>query len=114
MSFLSFFISDALAQTTTTPTTQAGSALPSILMLVGFVVIFYLLLWRPQAKRNKEHRMLIENLSVGDEVLTSGGIFGKISSLTDDFITLEIADKVQVKLQKCDTHFRKYLSANNS
>lgn len=96
---MSFFISNAFAQTTTSASTQ-GSALPSILMLVGFVVIFYLLLWRPQAKRAKEQRNLIESLAVGDEVITIGGIMGQISRLGDDYIVLQIADNVPIRLQK--------------
>jgi len=99
---MSFFISNAWADTVTTASTTApaGNSLPSILMLVGFVVIFYLMLWRPQAKRAKEHRTLLSNLAVGDEVMTSGGILGKIAKLDDDFITLVIAPNVEIKVQK--------------
>lgn len=102
---MSFLISDALAQTATTTAPAAthaagGNNFASLLMLVGFVVIFYLLLWRPQAKRQKEHRELVNNLAKGDEVVTSGGILGRIVDVTDDFIVLAIADNVTIKLQK--------------
>lgn len=54
--------------------------------LVGFLVIFYLMIWRPQAKRAKEHKNLLGNLQKGDEVVTSGGIAGKVTKVADDFV----------------------------
>ena len=71
-----------------------------ILMLVGFIAIFYFLLWRPQQKRAKEHRNLIDNLAKGDEVATSGGVMGRITKVADDVVTMEIAEGVQVLVQK--------------
>ena len=71
-----------------------------ILMLVGFIAIFYFLLWRPQQKRAKEHRNLIDNLAKGDEVATSGGVMGRITKVADDVVTMEIADGIQVLVQK--------------
>ena len=71
-----------------------------ILMLVGFIAIFYFLLWRPQQKRAKEHRNLIDNLAKGDEVATGGGVLGRITKVADDVVTMEIADGVQVLVQK--------------
>lgn len=71
-----------------------------ILMLVGFIAIFYFLLWRPQQKRAKEHRNLIDNLAKGDEVATSGGVMGRITKVADDVVTMEIADGVQILVQK--------------
>jgi len=71
-----------------------------ILMLVGFIAIFYFLLWRPQQKRAKEHRNLIDNLAKGDEVATGGGVMGRITKVADDVVTMEIADGVQVLVQK--------------
>lgn len=99
---MSFFITDALADvaTTTAPAHAGGGGYAQILMLLGFVVIFYLLLWRPQAKRAKEHRELISNLAAGDEVVTSGGLMGKVKKLGEDFLVVEIADNVSIKLQK--------------
>jgi len=58
------------------------------------------LLWRPQQKRAKEHRNLIDNLAKGDEVATSGGVMGRITKVADDVVTMEIADGVQVLVQK--------------
>lgn len=94
---MSFFISEALAAA---PTGQPGNEWSSIAMLVGFVVIFYFLLLRPQQKRAKEHRDLVSKLAKGDEVITSGGILGKISKISDDFIVVSIADGVEITLQK--------------
>ena len=71
-----------------------------ILMLVGFIAIFYFLLWRPQQKRAKEHKNLIENLAKGDEIATGGGLMGRITKVNDDRISIEIADSVEVQVQK--------------
>lgn len=70
------------------------------LMLGGFVVIFYLMIWRPQAKRAKEHKSLVESLQKGDEVVTQGGIAGKVVKVVDDFVVLEVSDTVELKFQK--------------
>ncbi|WP_428241580.1 preprotein translocase subunit YajC [Gynuella sp.] len=75
-----------------------------LIMLGVFVVIFYLMVWRPQSKRNKEHKDLITNLGKGDEVVTSGGICGKITKVTDDFIVVEVSEKVEMKFQKSSIH----------
>ena len=72
----------------------------SFLPIILIFVIFYFLLIRPQQKRSKEHRGLLSNLKVGDNVLTSGGIYGRITGLRDDVITLEISDKVRVKVNR--------------
>lgn len=99
---MSFFISNALAESAATTTSAApqGGGFSQILILLGFVVIFYLLLWRPQAKRAKEHRQLMSSLAMGDEVITTGGMVGKITALRDDLVTLKIAENVEIKMQK--------------
>lgn len=96
---LNFFISPAMAAAPAAGA-QPANEWGSIALLVGFVVIFYFLLLRPQSKRAKEHRQLVSNLAKGDEVITSGGILGKISKITDDFIVVAIADNVEITLQK--------------
>jgi preprotein translocase subunit YajC len=73
-----------------------GAFIPLILMFV----IFYFLLIRPQQKRAKEHREVLKNLRKGDTVVTSGGIHGRITGLTDTIVTLEIADKVRIKVSR--------------
>jgi preprotein translocase subunit YajC len=77
----------------------AGGMAP-LLMMVVFIVIFYFLLIRPQQKKAKEHQALITKLSSGDEIVTTGGILGRVVEVGDSFITLEIADGVRVKVQK--------------
>jgi preprotein translocase subunit YajC len=77
-----------------------GSTLMSLLPMVLIFVVFYFLLIRPQTKRAKEHRALIAALEVGTEVATSGGIIGKVTEVTEQFLTVEIADNVQVKVQR--------------
>jgi len=74
--------------------------LMSFLPLVLIFVVFYFLLIRPQQKKAKEHQDFIANLKKGDEVLTSGGLQGKITGLTDRVATLEIADNVRVKIAR--------------
>lgn len=84
----------------TSPGGGQGSQIMSFLPIILIFVIFYFLLIRPQQKRSKEHRGLLLNLKLGDNVLTSGGIYGRITGLRDDVITLEISDKVRVKVNR--------------
>jgi preprotein translocase subunit YajC len=79
---------------------SAGGQLAPLLMMVVFIVIFYFLLIRPQQRKAKEHQAMISKLSAGDEVVTSGGILGRIVEIGDTFITLEIAPEVRIKVQK--------------
>jgi preprotein translocase subunit YajC len=84
---------------------QAGGASPGgqfapLLMMVVFIAIFYFLLIRPQQKKAKEHQAMVQRLSVGDEVVTNGGILGKVTEVGDTFVTMEIADGVRIKVQK--------------
>jgi len=83
---------------------EAGAAASpgymDLLLLVGFVGIFYFLLWRPQAKRRKEHQALMSGLAKGDEVVTAGGIVGKVSKVEDDFIKLQVSNNVELRIQK--------------
>jgi preprotein translocase subunit YajC len=84
---------------------QAGGASTSsqfapVLMMVVFVGIFYFLLIRPQQKKAKDHQNMVSKLSAGDEVVTSGGILGRIVEVSDAFVTLEVADSVRLKIQK--------------
>jgi preprotein translocase subunit YajC len=76
------------------------NALLQMLPLVLIFVVFYFLLIRPQAKRAKEHKAMVAALSVGDEVATSGGILGRVTETGDQFLTVEIASGVQVKIQR--------------
>jgi preprotein translocase subunit YajC len=77
-----------------------GSQLAPLLVMAGFIVVFYFLLIRPQQKKAKEHQTLVSKLAPGDEVVTSGGLLGRISEVGENFVTLEVADGVRVKVQK--------------
>ncbi len=79
---------------------EGPSAMVQLLFFGGFILIFYFLMWRPQAKRNKEHKELIAGLNKGDEVVTNGGIAGRVTKVTDDFAVVEIAEGVEIKVQK--------------
>lgn len=83
------------------PEMGAGSGvMANVMMLVAFGLIFYFLILRPQSKRAKQHRDLVSSLQKGDEVVTSGGILGKISKVSDDFIVLTIADGIDIVIQR--------------
>ena len=99
VSNMDWLISTAAAQATSGASGQS-SALMQIPFLILMFVVFYFLLIRPQTKRAKEHRALIAALEVGAEVATNGGILGKVTSLGEQYLTLEIADGVNVKIQR--------------
>jgi preprotein translocase subunit YajC len=79
---------------------SSGSSLMTFLPIIFIFVIFYFLLIRPQQKQKKEHQNLLANLREGDNVLTSGGIYGRVTGIKDDKITVEISDKVRVKVNR--------------
>jgi preprotein translocase subunit YajC len=97
---MNFFISDALAAAPE----GGGDALTSFLPLIFIFVVFYFLLIRPQSKKAKEHKKMVEALAKGDEVVTSSGILGKIASLDDIYIVLTVAEKVDLKFQRVHIH----------
>jgi len=98
MSLLDLIISPAAAQAAAPG--AAPSPIPSIVMMVALFGIMYFLMIRPQMKRAKEHRELTSKLAKGDEVITNGGIAGKVDELGENFILVEIAEGVRVKLQR--------------
>ncbi|WP_025322329.1 preprotein translocase subunit YajC [Deferrisoma camini] len=77
-----------------------GNPIVSLLPLILMFVIFYVLLIRPQQKRQKEHKAMLEALQRGDEVVTSGGIHARVTGVTDETVTLEIAPNVKIKVSK--------------
>lgn len=79
---------------------EGGNPLTAFLPLIIIFAIFYFLLIRPQQKRAKDHRNFLDSVNRGDEVITTGGLIGKITGLTDDVVTLEVADKVKVKVAR--------------
>ena len=95
---MSFFISDAVAEAA--PAAQQADPMTSLIFFGGMILIFYFILIRPQSKRAKEHRELVSQLSKGDEIVTNGGMLGKITDVNEQFVTLEVADNVQLKIQR--------------
>ena len=94
---MNFLISPAYAQSAVT---SSGGGLSQILILVVFVAIFYFMLIRPQQKRMKDQQAMLSKLASGDEVVTSGGILGRITEVGETFVTLEVADGVRIKVQR--------------
>jgi preprotein translocase subunit YajC len=77
-----------------------GAGYFNIIFIAAIFAIFYFLLIRPQQKRSKEHRALLENIKTGEYVITSGGIYGRITGIKENIVTLEISDKVRVKVSR--------------
>jgi preprotein translocase subunit YajC len=95
---MDWLISSASAQTASGAAAQPTWM--SFLFPLLLIAVFYFLLIRPQTKRAKEHRAMVAALEVGSEVATSGGILGKVTEVSEQFLTVEIADNVQVKVQR--------------
>ena len=93
---MDFFISNAMAA----DAAPQGGGLQLVFMVAIFFAIMYFMIIRPQAKKGKEHASLIESLSKGDEVVTSGGILGKVNKVADNFIILNVGNNVEMKFQK--------------
>lgn len=93
-------ISTAYAQAAPAAGGDAQSSFMSLLPLVLMFVVLYFVMIRPQMKRQKEHRAMIDALAKGDEVATAGGLLGKVSKLGDVYIGLEVANGVEVQLQR--------------
>ena len=85
---------------------EAGAAAPAdagflnLIMLIVLFIVFYFLLIRPQTKRVKEHQQMVNSLAKGDEVVTNGGLLGKITNLGDNFVLVELANNIEVKVQR--------------
>ena len=94
---MSLFISTAHAAG---EAAQQPSMMANLLMIAVFIAIFYFLIWRPQSKRAKEHRALVESLGVGSEVVFAGGLMGKITKIEGDFAVVELNRGVEVKVQR--------------
>ncbi|MHB1058092.1 MAG: preprotein translocase subunit YajC [Rhodanobacter sp.] len=95
---MSFPISPVVAQAAAAQ--PAGGGMSMIIMMVVLFGLMYFMMIRPQMKRQKEHRALIAGLAKGDEVVTNGGIAGRVDEVGETFITVEIAANVKVKVQK--------------
>jgi len=95
---MDWLISTAAAQAQGAP--GQPSALMQFLPLVLIFVVFYFLLIRPQTKRAKEHRAMVAALEVGAEVVTNGGILGKVTEVSEQYLTVEVANNVNIRLQR--------------
>ncbi len=84
------------------PGAQGAGGFGAFVPLILMFVIFYFLLIRPQQKKSKEHREMVSNLRKGDRIITSGGIYGRITALSDAILTIEISDRVRVKLNRAN------------
>ncbi len=89
-------INEAWAQAAAPGGADLMSMLPIILM---FVVLYFVMI-RPQMKRAKEHKAMVEALQKGDEVIAAGGVLGKVTKVADNYVTIEIADKVEIRVQR--------------
>ncbi len=94
---MDFFIESALAQGA--PAAQ-GSPFSALIPMLILFAAFYFLLIRPQQKRQKQHQLMVSELSAGDEIITAGGIVGKVTSASDQFLVVKISDDVEVKVQR--------------
>ena len=79
---------------------EGGGGFQPLILMGAMFAIFYFLLIRPQQKKNKEHRQMLSNLRKGDRVVTSGGIHGRITGMDESTLTVEIAEKVRVKVSR--------------
>jgi preprotein translocase subunit YajC len=97
---MDFLINSANAQATAATTGGGASLLNTMLLPALLLVVFYFLLIRPQSKRAKEQREMLSKIAVGDEIATTGGILGKVTEVGEQFLSVDIASGVNVKLQK--------------
>lgn len=94
---MEFFLSSAHAAG---PAQQPGGGMEFFIMIGIFFAIMYFMIIRPQTKRAKEHKALVESLNKGDEVIVAGGVLGKITALDDSFITVEVSNGVEMQVQR--------------
>ena len=100
MNPLDFLIPVAHAQTAAAPAASSMGGLQTFLFPILLIVIMYFLMIRPQMKRQKEHRAMLDKLAKGDEVITSGGIAGTVAAIGESFVTVEVANGVQLRVQR--------------
>ena len=93
-------ISDAFAQAAAAAPAQSEESLMTLIPLFGIFIIFYFLLLRPQAKRAKEQKQMVESLQRGDEIITNGGVLGLILNVSESYVIVEIAPTIEITLLK--------------
>jgi preprotein translocase subunit YajC len=95
-----FSTSSAWAQGAPAAGQGPEAILQALFLPVVLIAVFYLLIWRPQQKRQKEHRAMVTGMQKGDEIITNGGILGRVTDVGESFVTIEVADNVRVKVQR--------------
>jgi len=93
-------VTEAFAMASQPAAQEGGNPYSGLIMLVLMFAVFYFLLIRPQQKRAKQHKALIDAIKVGDAVVTAGGIHGKVAAVTDSVVTLEIATGVKIRVNR--------------
>lgn len=96
---LNIFVTPAYADAAGTPPPGAGGS-SLFFMLIIFVVFMYFTMWRPQNKRAKEHKSMLDSLAKGDEVMTAGGILGKVAKISEGYVVIAASDQVELTFQK--------------
>ncbi|CDZ77096.1 preprotein translocase subunit YajC [Legionella massiliensis] len=96
---MGFFISDAMATGAAVQPAQPDGTF-SLIMIAAIFVVFYFMLIRPQNKRAKEHREMVGNLKKGDEIITSGGLLGKVVNIDEQYVKVALADGIEVNMQR--------------
>ena len=95
------FISEAFAQTAPAAAAEgAGSSLMSLLPLVLMFVVLYFIMIRPQMKRQKEHKAMIDALAKGDEIVTTGGLIGRVAKMGESLLNVEVANGIELQIQR--------------
>jgi len=97
---MSFFISEALAEAPAAAAGAQQAGWEGLIFPIGLVVILYFFMIRPQVKRQKEHKAMVEALKKGDEVQSMGGLMGKITDIGDNFCKVEISEGIEVKIRR--------------
>ena len=96
---MSFFIEEAMAEGGAAAL-SAPDLISQLMVFGGIFLIFYLLFIRPQNKKMKEHQAMVDALAKGDEIVTSGGVLGKVVGLHDSFVSIEVAKDIKLKVQR--------------
>ena len=97
---MSFFISDAMAEAAPVAAQQQPGLMEALFPFIILFIVFYFLLIRPQSKRAKEHKSMVDAISKGDEIVTQGGLYGRVSEVREEYLQVKLADNVEVKLQR--------------
>ncbi|HEY7885431.1 MAG TPA: preprotein translocase subunit YajC [Cellvibrionaceae bacterium] len=101
---MGFFVESAIAQAQTAPAGQGSPMIVNLVLFGGLFLFMYLLIIRPQRKRQKEHQSLVTSLKKGDEVLLTSGMLGKITKVDENYIVLETGANIELKFQKVAVH----------